>query len=82
MLKHPHLDDWLDQLERWVDGQEMDVLKADAAQTAILTIQEAIVRLSEQRRAAVRGMASQGYSQREIARELNVSRARIDQILK
>lgn len=81
-LKHPTLSDQLDELARWCQEQEMDVLIADAAQTALLELQAAVKRLSWIRRTAVRNMAAQGYTHREIATELSLSHGRIDQIIK
>jgi hypothetical protein len=81
MLKHPHLQEWMAELVGWCSAQELEVLRADAAQTAIKDLQKLVIVLSEIRRGAVRGMAEYGYSQAEIAKELGLSRARIDQIL-
>lgn len=58
------------------------MLVADAASTAIIDLQAAIVDLREIKVAAVRDLAFQGWSETEIAKELGITRARVHQITK
>jgi DNA-directed RNA polymerase specialized sigma24 family protein len=80
-LRHPLVRKQLHKLEGWCAGQTMHVLVADAAATAIEDLQASVIRLSEIRAAGVRAMAEDGWSHREIANELRISRARVDQII-
>lgn len=72
----------LEKLIEWCENQPMHVLVADAAGTAILDLQDAIVELRNVRAAGIRAMAEDGWTHREIAKELGISRARVEQIIR
>lgn len=81
-IKHPTLEQQLATLAHWCQTQENPILVADAAQTSLLALQGAVKELSAIRRSAVRALAAEGFTHREIADELSLSHGRIDQIIK
>lgn len=81
MIENKRLPKQMDALKAWCKSQPMHVLEAEAAATSIKVLQDAIVGLSEIRAAGIRAMAEDGWSHRDISKELRVSRARVDQII-
>lgn len=81
MLRNPRLAGQMERLKEFCTKQPMHVLVADAAGTAMLDLQRAIGELADIRAAAIREMAEDGWTHREIAKELGISRARVEQII-
>jgi DNA-directed RNA polymerase specialized sigma24 family protein len=80
-LRNPLLQKQLEKNELWCAAQGMHVLRADAAQTAIEALQASVNRLSQIYRQGVRAMAEDGWTHKEIGRELGISRGRVNQII-
>lgn len=80
-LMHPRIQEYLDEIVAWAASQEYEVLKADAAITAMKQLQSALPQLREIRVAAMRTMTSQGWTETDMAKELGISRARVHQLM-
>lgn len=81
MLINPQTQRYLDEIVVWVAAQELEVLKADAAITAMKQLQAILPQLREIRVAAMRNMTTQGWSETDMAKELGISRARVHQLM-
>jgi hypothetical protein len=79
-LKHPTLTDSLNEVTIWADTQELEILRADAAITIMKELQNALPKLRRIRVSAMRALQESGWTDSDIARELDISRARVYQL--
>lgn len=81
MLENQHLADDARALVRWAREQETEVARADAAKWAMQVLADITAELSQVRIEAVRGLWSQGWSLKDMSEALQISRARLHQII-
>ncbi len=79
-LINPKVQAMLDEIVQWADDQEHDILRADAAITAMKQLQETLPLLRQIRVEALRNLYLTGWTDGDLAKELGVSRARIYQL--
>lgn len=80
-VENQHLAENARDLVAWARGQETQVARADAAKWAMQALAEITSELSQVRIEAVRGLWSEGWSLKDISEALQISRARIHQII-
>ena len=71
----------LDAMVAWAMSHESPELRADAAGTLAKAMYATWRELSTVRRAAIRELASMGFTYAELAEMFGVSKARVEQIL-
>lgn len=80
-LSHPDSEKVIRDLVEWARAQETEVARAAAAKWAMTLMAEVTGQLSEVRIEAIRSLWTQGWSLADISEALEISRARVHQII-
>ena len=80
-LENPDMEAHVRALVDWARSQETEVARADAARWAMKVCSDVQASLSTVRIEAVRRLWSEGWSLSDISAALQISRARIHQII-
>jgi DNA-directed RNA polymerase specialized sigma subunit len=80
-MKAPTVGSVLKEAEGWA-ARGTWLAKAQKAQALLVELKESETRMSLLRRDCIAALQEQGWSQRRLAKELNISHARVSQIVK
>lgn len=80
-LSNPDLESQAQQLVTWARSQETEVARADAAKWGMDLLASVTAQLSTVRIEAVRALWAEGWSLSDISAALQISRARVHQII-
>lgn len=80
-VTNPDLEAHVQAMVEWAMSHETEVARADAAKWAMSVLADATSQLSVVRTQAVRTLWADGWSLKDISEALQISRARLHQII-